>query len=154
MSLAWTSMVMRAVMMLRCKMGSSPLTKAARALSLWRTHEDRQNYAHTQWQDQSRNQRRLSPDVMQFSNWQIYIKVGQLKLLQGSKVVVVSLQAGVHVFAPHHLRDGEHHLVDTRAVSTGEDKFSGEGGGSMLPVCVFTCDGCPATTHSSLDFTW
>lgn len=46
MSLAWTSMVMRAVMMLRCKMGSSPLTKAARALSLW-THEDRQTYRQT-----------------------------------------------------------------------------------------------------------
>lgn len=36
----------------------------------------------------------------------IYIKVGQLKLLQGCKVVVVSLQAGIHVLAPHHLRDG------------------------------------------------
>lgn len=36
----------------------------------------------------------------------IYIKVGQLKLLQGCKVVMVSLQAGIHVLAPHHLRDG------------------------------------------------
>ncbi len=43
----------------------------------------------------------------------IYIKVSLFKFLQGCKVVMVSLQAGIHVPAPHHLRDGQHHLVDT-----------------------------------------
>lgn len=41
-----------------------------------------------------------------------YIKVGLFKFLQGSKVVVVSLQAGFHFLAPHHLSNGQHHLVE------------------------------------------
>lgn len=41
----------------------------------------------------------------------VYIKVSQFKFLQGSKVVVVSIQASIHVFAPHQLGDGQHHLV-------------------------------------------
>lgn len=36
-SLAWTSMVMRAVMILRCKVGSCPRTNAAKAFSLCNT---------------------------------------------------------------------------------------------------------------------
>lgn len=33
----------------------------------------------------------------------VYIKVSEFEFQQGGKVVVVSLQAGIHVPAPHHL---------------------------------------------------
>lgn len=46
MSLAWTSMVMRAVIILRCKVGSCPRTNAARAFSLWNTHAQTNKQPH------------------------------------------------------------------------------------------------------------
>lgn len=69
----------------------------------------------------------------------IYIKVGQLKLLQGSKVVVVSLQTGVHVFTPHHLRDGEHHLVDTQARQHVQGRILRIKGRTANAYCACEC---------------
>ena len=47
MSLAWTSTVMREVMILRCKVGSCPRTNTARAFSLWNTHTKAQTHTTT-----------------------------------------------------------------------------------------------------------
>lgn len=158
-------------MILRCKVGRCPRTNAARAFSLWNTHKNKHKHKYINSTGYAEQKYLCSVTVQKKCRFDfLYQNFNQTSKWQSNKCALhqcLLVQISSVQQSDHGLPPGRHPCPYT----TSSERWLAPPGGHKHKlqlnycikfnskiykscVCMHTCDGCPATTHSSLDFTW